>query len=584
MKKIILSIVAALVCVFTANAIPAWPGKIVHVQPDGSTIDLYQHGDEWGHWLTDGQGRIVRKDPDGFFRVAADVSVETVKATARMRRAARQASWEPDTEHIALGKKRFLVVLVEFSNLSFSSSDPQADFHNLMNQPGYSVNGATGSARDYYYDNSHGIFEPIFDVFGPVKLPKGYEYYGENDRQGWDLHPDEALIEACKALDPTVDFSQYDNDGDGKVDLVFMYYAGYGENEVSDTNTIWPHQGSLRGDFGKSVNLDGKRIDSYACTCELISYGAYKDGICGIGAACHEFAHAMGLPDFYDTDYEDNGEAGGLYAFSLMCSGCYNNDARTPPFFNIIERIMLGWITEDAILTFNKPGSYIIPPVTDNVAYMTPSDIAGEYFVYECRVAQGWDAPLKAEGLIVYHVDQSNRTVKGADMSAFVLWKYWFYYNSINAYGKHPCFYVVPAADQKNLLYYGGIDRMVFPGYNKVTSYVAKSWNGVSSDYKISNIAYGSGVLSLDVDCPEVQLGYAMISNPGNGVYAAGSSFKLEIEDRAYEPAKRIQWMLDGAIVPAGSVVLTAGRHTIDAVIFTTADHTYTVSLDIEAR
>ena len=102
-----------------------------------------------------------------------------------------------------------------------------------MNEPGYSVNGGTGSARDYYYDNSHGAFEPVFDVYGPVQLDKPYSYYGENYWNGDDKRPEEAIIDGCKKLDADIDFSRYDNDGDGKVDLVFMYYAGKGEPTVA---------------------------------------------------------------------------------------------------------------------------------------------------------------------------------------------------------------------------------------------------------------------------------------------------------------------------------------------------------------
>lgn len=580
MKKIILILAAAVFCTTALNAVPAWPGRIIHTQPDGSTIALYKHGDEHAHWLTDTEGRIVRKDPDGFYRVSFGESAAQAAAAARLRRAAaRRSARMPEPEHIAFGRKHFLVVLVEFQNLSFTVDDPRTAFHNLLNQTGYSRDGATGSARDYYYDNSHGRFEPVFDVYGPVKVSRNYEYYGANDRNGWDEHPEQALSEALRKIDPDVDFSLYDNDSDGTLDLAFMYYAGYGEAEVSDENTIWPHQGGFYG-----LTLDGIEISSYACTCELKGYGSMAGQMCAIGAACHEFAHAMGLPDFYDTDYEDNGSAGGLYDFSLMDGGCYNNDSRTPPYLNMIERIMLGWLTDDAIIPFNKPGRYVIPPVNENVAYMTPTDMAGEFFMYECRAGDGWDSAIGGEGLVVYHVDQSDRMVPGADMSAGMLWDYWQSYNSINAYGIHPCFLVIPSSDQNNLNYSGSASRMTFPGKADVTGYTPRSWSGHSGDYVLSDISYASGAVALNIDCPEVHLGYAVISNPGNGVYTAGSTFSFELEDRSFEPAERVTWTFDGALVSGDPVVLTPGRHTVEAAIITTASGTYTVSLEIEVR
>ena len=271
-KHILFALIALLAGFQLLNAIPAYPGKIEYVQPDGTKIVLRQHGDEFAHWTTDAAGRLVTLSTDGYYRPAQGITVAEIvrqgrerRAAARQLRAARRASSSP----IALGKKHFLVILVEFSNKQFSTSaDPNAAFTALLNEPGYSVNGGTGSARDYYYDNSHGAFEPVFDVYGPVQLDKPYSYYGENYWNGDDKRPEEAIIDGCKKLDADIDFSRYDNDGDGKVDLVFMYYAGKGEADGGASNTIWPHQWSL-SEAGKSLTLDGMSIDSYACTNEV---------------------------------------------------------------------------------------------------------------------------------------------------------------------------------------------------------------------------------------------------------------------------------------------------------------------------
>ena len=57
MKKQILLLLAALVCgVRTLLAVPAYPGRIVYTQPDGTKIVLERHGDEFGHWTTEPQG------------------------------------------------------------------------------------------------------------------------------------------------------------------------------------------------------------------------------------------------------------------------------------------------------------------------------------------------------------------------------------------------------------------------------------------------------------------------------------------------------------------------------------------------
>jgi len=581
-KNLILALVALLAGYQFMTAIPAYPGKIVYTQPDGTKIVIRQHGDEFGHWTTDEAGRLLTQSPDGFFRPARDISVDDIRRNAAARRAAarqmqeaRRASSQP----IALGQKHFLVILVEFSNKRFStSSDPHAAFYNMMNQHGYSVNGGTGSARDYYYENSHGLFEPIFDIYGPVQLDTTYAYYGQNNYKGEDMRPEQAIIDACRKLDGKIDFSRYDNDGDGYVDLVFMYYAGKGEADGGGSTTIWPHQWSLSG-AGKSLRLDGKQIDSYACTNEVSGSGGLYGKMCGIGTACHEFAHAMGLPDFYDTDYSVNGQAAGLFFFSTMDGGAYNRDGRTPPFFNIEERIMLGWLKEeDAFRDFPETGTYTIPSVDENVAYRTLTDKDGEYFLYECRGSNGWDAGLNSHGLVVYHVDKSDRVVRlnYGSSTARKLWEDWKDTNSINENGSHPCFYIIPSADPDNLLYghflYNGdyyfddskSGGIPFPGSKGVTSYTPKSWNGVESEMYFTDISYSDGIVTLTADLSYDGLDYCTIADAGS--YKAGDRFTFAlVRPKEIAAPASVVWYYDDEPAGADSVTLTAGAHTVEA-------------------
>ena len=582
MKKFFLAAFAALLVGFqTIQAIPAYPGKIVYTQPDGTKIVLRLHGDEFGHWATDAAGKAVRQDADGFFRRVSDEELAQIKEEANSRRAAArslraEAAQAPG--HIAVGQKHFLVILVEYNDLEFSTSeDPQAAFTAMLNESGYSENGGTGSARDFYCENSHGYFEPIFDVYGPVKLSKNAAYYGGNDSRGSDKAPANAVAEGCRGLDGVIDFSRYDNDGDGKVDLVFMYYAGYGEADGGAPDTIWPHQWSLSS-ASINLTLDGVKIDQYACTNERLGYGSRRGAMCGIGAACHEFAHAMGLPDFYDTDYDTNGLSSGLFSFSTMDSGPYNNEGRTPPYFNIEERIMLGWLDESAIRDFVKARVYTIPSVDQNIAYRTPTDKEGEYFLYECRGANGWDAGLPAHGLIVYHVDKSDHRVSVSwySQTAYELWTYWHGVNYINGNGSHPCFYVVPAAEQDNLSYgyhyYGGYlyfdesvnDRIPFPGSRRVTSYTPVSWSGTEGEISFTEIAYANDVVTLRASVPKLDLDYPTIVEAESYRVGDRFAFVLDIPEDAPVPAS-VVWYYDDEPAGADSVTLTTGTHSVEA-------------------
>lgn len=609
MKKIILSL-AMVFAALSMMARPAYPGFRTVTQPDGTRIVLKAHGDEWGHWFTDNQGRVVAKDADGFFRPVQGVTPEMAAQTATIRRKARvqQRAAASASGHVAVGQKNFLVILVEFNDVHFKTSNVRTEVSNLLNQQGYSKNGASGSARDFYYENSNGYFEPTFDVYGPVTLENDMSYYGANDYSGYDKNAEQAVVDGCKGLDSQIDYSKYDIDGDGCVDLVFMLYAGYGEADYDDEDTIWPHMYYLSY-AGKSLKLDGKTIEKYACANELAGYGELAGKLDGIGAVCHEFGHSMGLPDFYDTDGTDsNGQAGGMYDFSTMDAGNYNNAARTPPYFTMEERIMLGWNTEADYLEFPGSGNVTIPAFKPEngtpVAYRTPTDVNGEYFVYECRGSKDWDAGLSGHGLMVYHVDRSTShsvSISGVgSVKASQLWADWEAYNGINTNGKHPCCYVVVSSDQDELNfapeYYAGYgyyyqdngDQCVFPGSDNITTYTAKSWSKTESDYKLSNISYSSQSQSvtLKVTAPvaETALDYPVIANPGNGVYSAGGSFTFALEESAARPSSSVVWYYDGVKQTTATKSLTAGKHTIEAEVTLESGKKNTVTLEIQVK
>ena len=489
MKKILATLALLLGALHILSAVPAYPGKIRVTQPDGSVITIRIHGDEWFHYITDESGQVVARDADGFYRPAPMPTAAEREEAAQMRRAARQMQTQARASSLSVGAHRIPVILINYSDLGFITENPQEAFSNMLNQEGYSAHGGTGSVHDYYYENSRGAYDPVFDVFGPVTV-SGVQADYPNNAAG-------AILEACRLLNDEVDFSRYDSDGDGRVDMILMYYAGHNQAEGGGTDTIWPHQSSVGG----NERFDGVRLSRYFCTSEL--KGAYGQSMCGIGTTVHEFAHSLGLPDFYDTDYAENGEAGGLYSYSTMCNGPYLNSGRTPPYFNAEERILLGWM--DGLTDIEHKGELTIAPVTENVAYRTGTSMDGEYFVYECRTQTGWDRYLPSAGLLVYHVDKSAReSLNPSDYwSSYYtpenLWKYWESTNKINAFASHPCFYLVPAASQQSLNYTGREANIPFPGNRSVTKYNPVDWEEAEGDFRFSDISFDGNQVTMTV-------------------------------------------------------------------------------------
>ncbi len=301
----------------------------------------------------------------------------------------------------AEGEPHALVVLVQFQDKKFTSLNPAGFYERLLNEEGFSDYQATGSARDFFVENSDGIFKPVFDLFGPVTLDHGMAYYGANDWAGNDLCPEEMVIEACRQLDPDVDFSIYDTNGDGQIDNVFIFYAGYGEADSMQANTVWPHSADILDfNLGEDYYFDGLLLNRYAMTCELDYRYKRTDGI---GTFVHEFSHVLGLPDLYATSYTTAYTPG---FYSTLDMGPYNNQGRTPPHFSSFERYCLGWL-EPAPLS---EGEHSLRPLhLSNDCFIIPTARDDEFFLIENRQQLCCDAYLPGHGMLVWHVDYDKK-------------------------------------------------------------------------------------------------------------------------------------------------------------------------------
>ena len=500
MKK---NIILAFVLLFSTLSLlagPAYPGRIVYTQPDGSTINIYLHGDEFGHYATDDAGNFLEQDADGYWKVSSTLNRSTIslrmEEASQKRAAAAQARAEyaQKAQSNNFGSPRIPVILVGFSDKAFTKT--AAQFTSFFNTSGYSENNAIGSVWDYFNENSFGQFTPTFEVLGPVTLDNNMAYYGQNTsstQQGSDRYPELALVHAAKKLDSTVDFSRYDNDGDGTVEFVIFYYAGWDEAQGASTNAIWSHAWYLSSSYNVSMSdrkFDNVYLNRYFCTAELKNNSGST--MCSIGTTCHEFAHTLGLPDFYDADYSTNGSAANMYSLSLMASGSYNVDSTTPPYFNAEELNEIGWLS--AIPELTTAGSYTLPAVnypnaTQYSAYKTKTSVNNEYFVYECRRGQRWDAGIPT-GMLVYHVDKSTNRVSGSTTAAST-WNN----NSVNNYSDHPCCYVVPAARPTQTTAYSGSSYMFGSGSYK--TYQPTAWSGNTTGFNFTNITYANNVVTF---------------------------------------------------------------------------------------
>ena len=428
----------ALVATTTAvMAVPAKKGmwktlKLV----DGTEVRATLVGDEHGHYWQAEDGKAYTQQGEAFVAVDAQQVVAKAKArrakvnTKRAKRlAARRVSMGEQTHYT--GNKKGIVILMQFTDKKFQSANNQAKYNDVLNKENYSTGNFKGSVADYFKAQSGGIFELNFDVVGPYTAQNKYSYYGQdNGGEGNDAHPDELIVEAVKAADALVNFQDYDWDGDGEVDQVFVLYAGQGQADGGSANTIWPHMYDLES-TGKELTLDGVKINTYACSNEVDT----SNSIEGIGCFCHEFSHCMGFPDFYDTSYSGWFGTGD---WDLMCSGSYNGDTFRPAGYTAYEKWMSGWL-EPIVLSEDIKVENLKALSEGGDAYILyNSGYSNEYYMIENRQQTKWDTALPGKGLMITHVDfdkniweenNPNTKVTSSDVAEYAQYGYTIHAN-----------------------------------------------------------------------------------------------------------------------------------------------------------
>lgn len=329
-----------------AFAVPAKPGLTrLLTLSNGSTVMATLVGDEHGHYWqgTDGKNYQLISGTTTYQEVNSQEVIQRAqqrRAQANQRRVRRMAPQRVGDVGSITGKKKGLIILVNFTDVSFKASNNNALYKRIANEQNFSYGNFKGSMYDYFYAQSDGLFELTFDVVGPVTVSKAQSYYGGNDSDGHDQHPAAMVIEALKLVDSQVNFADYDWNNDKTVEQVYVVYAGQGEADRGADETIWPHEWTLSsanyyGDGSGTQTLDGVKIDTYACGGELNG----DNNIAGIGTMCHEFSHCLGYPDFYDTDYS-GGQ--GMGYWDLMDSGSYNGNGYQPAGYTSYERALGG--------------------------------------------------------------------------------------------------------------------------------------------------------------------------------------------------------------------------------------------------
>lgn len=453
MKKI-LSLLLLLFCVCTAWGAKAISRPFTVTQPDGTQLTFYLRGDEHLSWTVTADGALLVQQEGAYYiaKTTADGSLTATTLLAHnigQRTDAEQAAIDAqDTEaffnhaHTTImkarkanvapgspayfphtGSPKALVLLVQFTDTTFTLPNPKASFDYYLNGTS-APDGVTwqnretfnyGSARKYFSDMSGGQFTPQFDIYGPFTVSKGSAYYGADNGNTTDVNYRELITDACTAADSEVDFSQYDSNGDGYVDLVYIIYAGQAQSLTGLGNHIWPKAGTTT----TSNKYDGKNICRYGLNNELIKFridNQMVSFINGLGLFAHEFSHTLGLPDLYSAKvsgkYLDNH---GMEMWSLMDGGEYGyNNGYRPTGYTAWEREVLGWMKADTL----KEATQIKNLATlenNGKAYKIFNTDNHEYVLLQNVQRTGWNKYTYGHGLLAMRVNLNSETVNATD-------------------------------------------------------------------------------------------------------------------------------------------------------------------------
>lgn len=514
MKKILL-FAAMMLAVVSTWAIPAHRGAAKVQQPDGTMLTITLNGDEFYSFVTTDDGYTVLLNVNGGYEYARRegnrlVSTGVLAHDAAVRPASEQALLQGQSKRMTdreaverskvarsdrdgrpskiqrydYSKFKGLIILIEFSDKTFSMDDPASFYDHMVNDEGFTgyvdENGdnvrCTGSVRDYFDEQSGGRFKPHFDIVGPVKV--GYRSTLANN------NTTNVFKSALSLANSSVNYADYDTDNDGVVDMVFFLCAGPSSSFSGNySGYLWPHRSRLYG-----ASYDGKSFSDYACSTEL--YGWTSDPssmtIEGIGTFCHEFSHVLGFPDFYDADYsQSGGESHHPGEWDLMAGGGGHNYSRTPCGYSLFERYSLGWAAPEVI---TSEGSYSMGALNEsNTGFIlkTPENL--EYFILENRQQTGWDYYLPGHGMLVCRVDSSS-------------WSVWLN-NTVNNNPNHNYYELLRAGNSTE----GDVASDPFPGTASVslltneTTPNLHTWTGKSNEFVIHSITEASGEITFDV-------------------------------------------------------------------------------------
>lgn len=417
-------------CAICITGCPAWPDSILINQSDGSSLWIYDMGDESYNWIESTDGYVIVSNSEGLYEYAMSINGELIPSGTKVHNVQDKDCYEKDranelqknvnstiqtlynshkkvnklrTPNLpsspVVGTRKILTILVGFTDKPFTYT--LSNFDSLMNTIGYSAHGNAGSVRDYYYENSYGQLTIQSTVIGPFTAAHVSTYYsrpiGGNGGNAASL-----VVEAINWADGQgVDFSAFDGNNDGNVDCIHIVFAG-NQYSTGGNGIIWPFNSA----FQTSIIKDGKTISDFIMTPEKL--GNNDNEISSVGVICHEIGHVLGAPDFYGLNANTNDrEYIGTGIWDVMSMGAHNCDGKKPPHHNpFTKTVIFQWTTPVIInaAQANTVYNVLASSQLSGYIYKINTTTTGEYYLVENRQKISFDSCISYNGLLIYHI------------------------------------------------------------------------------------------------------------------------------------------------------------------------------------
>lgn len=453
------------------SGIPANPRPVRVYQPDGTSVLVRTYGDEFYHVTETIDGYVVQKNKAGWWvYTSLDILEKFVQTTVAAHDAENRldGEWQflgtlkkhlresrspadytskrleqstfsagtgssvmylqsyglksqPHNQDLPIAPDRknaktyqVLILPVDFNEIPHTFS--AQSFQDLVQSPTWEA----GSMSDYYHLNSNGAMQIQADFQEWFRAPNPAVYYGHQN-EDYSAHVKRLVRDAVDNAEAQgVDFSKYDNDGNGVVDGLFVVHSGTDASEDPQPEYIWAHASRL-SNADLQVNYDGVTVNDYIMNPEF-----ENGGHAGIGVFCHEYGHQLGLPDLYDTDQAVNGDTEAVGRWCIMAGGSWGADGKDtnrPAHLSAWCKEYLGWVTP-VVLTQDQAITIRSNQYEDVFKVWLDPYRDDEYLLIENRQKTGFETTLLGDGLLIYHVNR--------DMSElYPLW------NRVNAVRNH---------------------------------------------------------------------------------------------------------------------------------------------------